>query len=259
MGCHHIPTNPQHHRLCRGQGPNSRRNSIVHKGNNKLCPGHPFPAGRDGGEPPCSRLPSAVGKIQPLLTSSLLIPKRDLQIPASSGSSCASPHARSSFQAAAKEAASPRAATMQQLTGPGVKGNVRASARNIKISDKGAIVAQELLNFRWIHEPFSFTNQPGAMQHPWIGREREKDKPMCSEQPRASFPWVEDWELFALPGKERGSGAVQHSLQSRRLRGILCPWKPGQASRKAGAELPKSPRAMLKLQETGHRLSSSLS
>lgn len=66
---------------------------------------------------------------------------------------------------------------MQQLTGPGVKGNVRASARNIKISDKGAIVARELLNFTWIHQPLSFTNQPGAMQHPWMWRGRAKDKP----------------------------------------------------------------------------------
>lgn len=102
---------------------------------------------------------------------------------------------------------------MQQLTGPGVRGNVRASARNIKISDKGTIVARELLNSTWIHEPLSFTDQPGAVQHPWIGREREKDKPMCSEQPRARFPWVEDWELFALPGEEQGSGAVLPSEQ----------------------------------------------
>lgn len=42
---------------------------------------------------------------------------------------------------------------MQQLTGLRVKGNVRPDAQNIKISDKGAIVAQELANFRLIHEP----------------------------------------------------------------------------------------------------------
>lgn len=84
------------------------------------------------------------------------------------------PHTpEASSQAAAKGAASPTAATMQQLTGPGVKGNVRASARNIKISDKGAIVARELPNFTRIHEPLSFTNQPGALQHPWIRRERK--------------------------------------------------------------------------------------
>lgn len=117
------------------------------------------------------------GKIQPLLTGSLLIPEWD---PGSRAPLAAPvpPHTpESSFQAAAKGAASPTAATMQQLTGPGVKGNVRASARNIKISDKGAIVAPELLNFRWIHEPLSFTNQPGALQHPWIPRGREEDKP----------------------------------------------------------------------------------
>lgn len=34
-----------------------------------------------------------------------------------------------------------------------MKGNVRPDAQNIKISDKGAIVAQELANFRLIHEP----------------------------------------------------------------------------------------------------------
>lgn len=51
---------------------------------------------------------------------------------------------------------------------------------------------------------------------------------------------------------------MQHSRGSSRLRGMLCPWKPGQAWRKAGAELPKPHRAMLELQEAGHRLSSSI-
>lgn len=126
-------------------------------------------------------------------------PKARLQ--GSSGSSCASPHARASFQAAAKGAASPRAATMQQLTGPGVKGNVRASARNIKISDKGAIVARELLNFRWIHEPLSLTNQPGARQHPWRGRGRERDKPRdcAGNDPEPAFHgWRPGNDLLCL-------------------------------------------------------------
>lgn len=177
LGCHHVPTIPWPHRLCREQGLSSRRNSIVHKGNNKIHPGHPFPAGRDGGSHPAPPPEHTAGKIQPLLTGSLLIPERD---PGSRAPLAAPvpPHMpESSFQAAAKGAASPTAATMQQLTGPGVKGNVRASARNIKISDKGAIVAPELLNFRWIHQPLSFTNQPGAMQHPWVCRGREEDKP----------------------------------------------------------------------------------
>uniref|UniRef100_A0A8U7P612 Uncharacterized protein n=1 Tax=Corvus moneduloides TaxID=1196302 RepID=A0A8U7P612_CORMO len=52
LGCHRVPTNPQHYPVCRGQGPSSRRNSIVHKGNRKIRPGHPFPAGRDGGSHP---------------------------------------------------------------------------------------------------------------------------------------------------------------------------------------------------------------
>lgn len=152
LGCHRVPTNPQHHPLCREQGWSSRRNSIVHKGKGKILPGHPFPAGRDGGSHPAPP-PQHRGQIQRLFTGSLLIPKR---LPGCPGSSCSSPHARSSsFQAAAKGAASPAAATMQRLTGPAVKGNVGASARNIKISDKGAIVARESLNFTWIRVPLS--------------------------------------------------------------------------------------------------------
>lgn len=78
------------------------------------------------------------------------------------------------FSQLPKELASPTAATMQQLTGLKAKGNVRPNAQNIKISDKGAIVAHELVNLRLIHEPFSFTNQPGAMQHPCLREKKKK-------------------------------------------------------------------------------------
>lgn len=148
---------------------------------------------------------------------------------------------------------------MQQLTGPGVKGNVRASARNIKISDKGAIVVWESLNLRWIHRPLSLTNQPGAMQHPWIrgGKEEDKPKDPAWNHPEPAF---RGWKLgnYSLCLARSGAPA-QRSLRSSRLSRILCPWKPGQASRKAGAELPKPPRATLKLQETGHGLCSCVS
>lgn len=48
--------------------------------------------------------------------------------------------------------------------------------------------------------------------------------------------------LFAsvTSGEEHSSGTMQHRLQSRRLRGILCPRKPGQASRKAGPEMSRT-------------------
>lgn len=48
--------------------------------------------------------------------------------------------------------------------------------------------------------------------------------------------------LFAsvMSGEEHGSSAMQHRLWSRRLRRILCPRKPGEASRKAGPELPRT-------------------
>lgn len=133
-----------------------------------------------------------------------------------------------------------------------MKGNVRASARNIKLSHKGAIVAPELPNFTGIHQPLSFTHQPGALQHPWVWRAREKEKPRdcaLSDPGPACHGWRLGNCLLCLA---RSRAPVQCSLGSRRLRGILCPWKPGQASRKAGAELPKPPRATLELQETGH-------
>lgn len=48
--------------------------------------------------------------------------------------------------------------------------------------------------------------------------------------------------LFAsvMSGEEQGSSAMQHRLQSKRLRGILCLQKPGQALRKAGPELSRT-------------------
>lgn len=198
LGCHRVPTNPQHHPLCREQGWSSRRNSIVHKEKGKIRPRHPFPAGRDGGSHPAPP-PQHRGQIQRLFTGSLLIPKR---LPGCPGSSCSSPHARSSsFQAAAKGAASPAAATMQRLTGPAVKGNVGASARNIKISDKGAIVAREPLwpgSRSTSHGSVcpSLTNRPGATQHPWVREKRGKGRAQGprSERAGASSPWVEAWE-----------------------------------------------------------------
>lgn len=113
-------------------------------------------------------------EISQFLTTLLLLQKQDPRLMGSSGSlrlllclpTCQEP--QRPFSQLPKELASPTAATMQQLTGLQVKGNVRPNAQNIKISDKGAIVVHELVNFRLIHEPFSFTNRPGAMQRPWL-------------------------------------------------------------------------------------------
>lgn len=177
LGCHRVPTNPQRYPVRRGQGPSSRRNSIVHKGNHKIRPGTLFLlAGMEGAT--LLALPEHSGGNPALVNRLAADPKAGSVSPGllwQLPKAPAPPHTpEASSQAAAKGAASPTAATMQQLTGPGVKGNVRASARNIKISDKGAIVAPELLNSTWIHEPLSFTNRPGALQHPWVQRERKR-------------------------------------------------------------------------------------
>lgn len=138
-------------------------------------------------------------EISKLLTISLLIRKQDPRQMGSSGSlqlllhlpTCQKP--QRPFSQLPKELASPTAATMQQLTGLKVKGNVRPTAQNIKISDKGAIVAHEFLNFRLIHEPLSFTNQPGALQHPWLLKKKKKISP-------GTMPQTTQMQLFMYGG-----------------------------------------------------------
>lgn len=77
-------------------------------------------------------------------------------------------------------------------------------------------------------------------------REREKPRDCDGNDPEPFFHGRRFGNDLLCLARSGGSGALQHSLGSRRMRGILCPWKPGHAWRKAGAELPKPPRAALK-------------
>lgn len=138
-------------------------------------------------------------EISKFLTTLLLIQTQDPQLVGSSGSLRLLLHLpthqepQRPFSQLPKELASPTATTMQQLTGLQVKGNVRPNAQNIKISDKGPIVVHELVNFRLIREPLSFTNQPGAMQHPWLLK-KKKDKPR-NHAPNYTDPAFHVWRL----------------------------------------------------------------